>query len=61
VELFFEWALIILLVSGLLYFVLDTKDIFWKLLSIIVSVVVLIGAGAILAIGIHYANKLFGW
>jgi len=58
--LFFEWLLIIGLITGVLWFfgaAEFVKDMFKFLLKLIT----LIGCGFFLGIGIHLANITFGW
>ncbi len=60
-ELFAEMFVILLLVGGMLYLVLDAKAVITWLVASVCSVILLVVAGFFMGIGIHYTNLFFGW
>jgi len=60
-EILLEILFIGTLVSGILYFIFDVRDIFWKLAGLLATLAWLIVAGFFIGIGIHWSNITFGW
>jgi len=60
-ELFLEWSLVIVLIAGLMYFLLDSTALFEWIERWLAAILVLLGIGFVLGIGIHLANITFGW
>ena len=56
-----ETILILLLLGGLVYFLLDSTALLEWMARWVVAIIIMILFGFFIAIGIHYANIMFGW
>jgi len=56
-----EVMLVLLLTGGLVYFLLDSTAVFEWMARWIAAITIMILFGFFIAIGIHYANIMFGW
>ena len=60
-ELLLEILFIGTLISGMLYFLFDVKNILWQLAGLVATLAWLIVSGFFIGIGVHWANITFGW
>jgi len=58
-----EWLVILLLLGGFLYFILDVSfsKLLWEFFTLFCTLLGLVGMGFFFGIGIHLANIIFHW
>jgi len=56
-----EIILVLLLLGGLVYFLLDSTAVLEWMAGWIAAIIAMVLFGFFIAIGIHYANIMFGW
>ena len=56
-----EIVLVLFLLAGLVYFLLDSTAVFTFIAQWVVAIAILIFLGSFIAIGIHYTDMIFGW